>query len=278
VYAGGIQGGEAAMVERMWIDQAQAGLLTAVGLGQIEPGVAGLQSMPMMFRSLEEVDHVGERLQPQLEQRMLAKGFVVLAWVDTGWVRFFSRTRVVAVDDLKKLKLFTWAGDTKTVDAMNRAGLNPVPLETADILTGLETGLIDAVPAPPYYALASQIYRPAPHMLDLNWAPLVGALVITKRSWERLPEALRPELLEAAERAGAEIKAAGRGEAAAAVVTMQEKWGLTVHETTPEIEADWREAAQAAYPLIRGEIVPDEIFDEVRRLLAEYRAARGASP
>jgi TRAP-type C4-dicarboxylate transport system substrate-binding protein len=277
IYAGGIQGGEAAMVERMWINQAQAGLLTAVGLEDIEPAVAGLQSMPMMFRTLDEVDYIGEKLQPKLEKRMLDKGFVVLGWVDTGWVRFFSRSPVVHVDDLKKVKLFTWAGDTKTMDVMTRAGFSPVPLETADILTGLQTGLIDAAPLPPFYALASQIYRPAPHMLELNWAPLVGAIVVTKRAWDRIPAELRPKLLEAAHRAGVEIKAAGRREGAESVTTMQGKWGLTVHAITPEIETEWRETAEAAYPSIRGQIVPADIFDEVRRLLDAYRAAGEAS-
>ena len=278
VYAGGIQGGEAAMVERMWIHQAHAGLLTATGLELIEPAVAGLQNMPMMFRSLDEVDYVGKMLQPKLERRMLDKGFVVLAWIDTGWVRFFSRTPVIHIDDLKKLKLFTWAGNTKTIDAMTRVGLNPVPLETADILTGLQTHLIDAVPMPPFYALALQVYRHAPHMLDLNWAPLVGALVVTRKSWERVPAELRPALREAAERAGAEIKAAGRQEGVQSVRTMREKWGLTVHEVTPAVEAGWRSAAEAAYPKIRGKVVPADVFDEVRSLLEKYRAAAGSAP
>jgi len=277
IYPGGIQGGEAAMVERMWINQAQAGLLTAVGLEAIEPGVSGLQNIPMVFRDLDEVEYVGEQLQPRLEARMRDKGFVILAWVDTGWVRFFSRTPVVRFDDLKKLKLFTWAGDPKSVRIMTRVGLDPVPLETGDILTGLQTGLIDAVPMPPLYALSSQVYRPAPHMLRLNWAPLVGALVISKRSWERLPAGIRPAFLEAAQRAGAEIKAAGRGEGEAAVLSMVEKWNLTVHEVTPEIEAEWRKVAESVYPEVREKMVPADIFDEVLRLLAVYRAAGEAS-
>jgi len=272
IYAGGIQGGEAAMVERMMINQAHAGLLTAVGLAEIEPAVSALQSMPLVFRDLEEVDYIGEQLRPRLEQKMLDRGFVVLSWVDTGWVRFFSRTAVVTVDDLKQLKLFTWAGDVQTSDVMTRAGLKPVALETSDILTGLQTGLIDAVPLPPFFALASQVYRPAPHMLDVNWAPLVGALVISKRSWDRVPEAMRPELLLAARTAGEEIRRSGREESAGAVKTMQEKWGLKVHRPTVEQEADWRKAVEAAYPFIRGGIVPAEMFDEVQRLLIEFRA------
>lgn len=278
IYAGGIQGGEAAMVERMQIDQAQAGLLTAIGLEEIEPAVAGLQNMPMMFRSLDEVEFVGDRLHGELERRMLERGFVVLSWVDTGWVRFFSTKPVVRVADLKKLKLFTWAGDTKTADIMSRAGLKPVPLETADILTGLQTGLIDAVPLPPFYALASQVYRPAPHMLDLEWAPLVGALVVSKRAWDKIPAGMRPALQEAATKAGSEITAAGRGEAEESIRTMQEKWGLTVHAVSPEVEAEWRAAAESAYPTIRGGIVPEEMFDEVRELLTSYRSQPKTSP
>lgn len=273
IYAGGTQGGEAAMVDRMWIDQAQAGLLTAKGLDEIEPSVSGLQNLPMMFRSLDELDFVAQELQPRLEERLKAKGFVVLFWADAGWVRFFSNAPVRDVDDLRKLKLFTWAGDTKTIEIMNGAGLNPVPLETADILTSLQTGLIDAVPMPPFFALASQIYRPAPYMLDLNWAPLVGALVVTERAWNKIPAGLRDDLSEAAAEAGREIKAAGRSEGTAAVKAMRNKWGLRVQEVSPELERRWREAAEKVYPTIRGKIVPAEIFDEVQRLLREYRAS-----
>ena len=76
IYPGGIQGGEAAMVERMQINQTHAGLLTAVGLSEIEPSVTGLQSLPMMFRDLNEVDYIGKMLQPRLESLLLQKGYL----------------------------------------------------------------------------------------------------------------------------------------------------------------------------------------------------------
>ena len=87
VYPGGAQGGEADMVGLMQTGNLDAGLLTGVGLSEIEPAVTALQSMPMSFRTLEEVDYVGEKLRPQLEQRLLAKGYIVLFWTDSGWVR-----------------------------------------------------------------------------------------------------------------------------------------------------------------------------------------------
>jgi len=271
IYPGGIQGGEAAMVDRMRINQSQAALLTAVGLSEIEPAVKGLQSLPMMFNNLEEVDYIGSRLRPRLEKRLEDKGFQVIFWVDVGWVRFFSKEPMITPDDLKKMKVFSWAGNTAQVDIMHDAGFNPVPLETADILPGLQTGLIDVVPMPPFYALARQVYLPAPNMLKLDWAPLVGAAVITRQAWNKIPVELRESLLAAASRAGAEIKASGRNENQESVLTMEKKWGLKVHPVSPGLKEEWRRSMEKIYPKIRGAIVPADIFDEVVRLLKEYR-------
>src|SRR5438046_2683867 len=95
IFPGGTQGGEADMVGLMQTGNLDAGLLTAVGLSEIEREVTALQSMPMSFRSLAEVDYVGDKLRPQLERRLLAKGYVVLFWTDSGWVRFFSKRPVL---------------------------------------------------------------------------------------------------------------------------------------------------------------------------------------
>lgn len=272
IYPGGIQGGEAAMVDRMRINQSQAALLTAIGLSEIEPAVNGLQSLPMMFNNLEEVDYIGRGLRPRLERRLEEKGFHVIFWVDVGWVRFFSRAPMITPADLKKMKLFTWVGNAAQVDMMQSAGFNPVPLETADIIPGLQTGLIDVVSMPPFYALARQVYLPAPNMLGLDWAPLIGAAVITRKAWEKIPVELREDLLVAASHAGAEIRAAGRRENLESIITMEKKWGLKVHSVSPEVKEEWRRALEKIYPEIRGTIVPEDIFDEVVRLLKEYRA------
>lgn len=271
IFAGGKLGGEAEMVGLMQVNSLQATMLTAVGLAEIEPGVTGLQNIPMGFHTLAEVDYVGERLHPLLQERMAKKGFVVLFWVDSGWVRFFTKEPIVHPADLRKLKLFSWSGNPAQVELYQSAGFDAKALETADIVPGLGTGLIDAVPLPPFYAMAAQVDSRAPYMLDLNWAPLVGALVVRKETWEKIPEATRVKLLEAAAKAGAEIKATGRREMAESVAAM-EKRGLKVQTVSPEIEAEWRAISEKVYPNIRGKLVPADIFDETMRLLAECRA------
>jgi TRAP-type C4-dicarboxylate transport system substrate-binding protein len=274
IYPDGTQGGEADMVRLMRVGTLQAGLFTAVGLSDIEPGTTGLQDMPMLFRNLAEFEYVSEHLRPMLEKRLEAKGFVVLFWVDAGWVRFFSRNPLVTPDDLKRMKLFVWAGNPEEVTIVRRAGFTPVPLETSDILPGLQTGLVDAVAVPPIFALAGQLDTRAPYMLDLNWAPLVGACIVKKDVWDKIAPATKAVLLAAAERAGKEIRQSSRKESDEAVAAMKKR-GLKVHEVTPELEQQWRQEAEKAYPAIRGGIIPADIFDEVQRLIKEYRAGGG---
>jgi TRAP-type C4-dicarboxylate transport system substrate-binding protein len=270
IFPDGSMGGEGDMVRRMRVGQLQAGMLTVVGLSEIDPSVSALQNLPMMFRSLDEVDYIRQKLSPSIEKKLLDKGFVVLCWGDSGWVRFFSKEPVIYPADLKRMKLFTWAGDAKQLDIMKAGGYQPVPLETNDILPSLQTGLINAVPSTPFYALAGQFYGPASHMLELNWAPLVGGAVVTRKIWDSLSAEARDAMMKAAAEAGEQIKAKSRAESNQAVETMRKR-GLTVHAATPEVEAAWRKAAEEVYPKIRGAIVPAEMFDEVIRMLQEFR-------
>jgi TRAP-type C4-dicarboxylate transport system substrate-binding protein len=276
IYPDQSMGGEADMVRKMRIGQLDAGLLSAVGLSEIDPAVKALQSLPMMFRSLDEVDYVGEKLRTELERLLLQKGFRTLFWADAGWVRFFSKTPVQTPAAWKKLKIWVWSGDTHQVDIMKAAGYNPVPLETADVLPGLHTGLIDAAPFIPFVALTGQIYGPASHMLEINWAPLVGAAVVRETAWNRLPPEARETCLSVAAEVGIRMRRKSREESVRSVETMRKK-GLTVHPMTPELEAEWRRAVEPIYSKIRGRIVPAAFFDHVLRLLQEYRQSRPGS-
>jgi TRAP-type C4-dicarboxylate transport system substrate-binding protein len=272
VYPDGTQGGEADMVRLMRVGSLQAGLLTGVGLSDIEPAVGGLQNAPLLFRNLDEYEYVSQKLRPGLEKRLEAKGFVVLIWGDAGWVHYFSKEPLVTPEDLKRMKIFVWAGNSDQVAIMRRAGYTPVPLETSDILPGLQTGLINTACVAPIFALASQLDLRAPHMLNLDWAPLVGACVVKKEIWDKIPAESRAALLAAADRAGKEIRSNSRKEGVEAIAAMKKR-GLLVQEPGPEVVEQWRKEAEKTYPDIRGRLIPAGIFDEVQRYLQEYRLA-----
>ena len=273
VFPDGSQGGEADMVRRMRIGQLQGGLLSVVGLREIEPSIAALQNMPLMFRSWEEVDYVREKMRPAMEQRFLEKGFVVLAWGDAGWVRFFSKKPAFRPDDFKGMKFFAWGSESEQQEIMKSLGYTPVPLETGDILPAIQTGMIDAVPSTPYFALATQIYGTAQNMLDLNWAPIVGALVVTKKAWDEMSPAGQQALRDAGARAGTQIRTKARQEVDEAVDAMKKR-GLTVNVPTPEQMKSWNALADNLYPRIRGKLVPAATFDEVTAHLKAYRSGK----
>jgi TRAP-type C4-dicarboxylate transport system substrate-binding protein len=270
VYPDGSQGGEAEMARRLRIGQLQSALMSVVGLREIEPSITALQSLPLLFKSWEELDYVREKMRPAMEKKFFDKGFVVLAWGDAGWVRFFSKDAAVRADDYKHMKFFSWGAEKEQQSIMKSLGYTPVPLETADILPAMQTGMINVVPSTPYFALASQIYNTAPHMLEINWAPIVGAMVVTTKAWDAMTPAAQEALRTAGEKAGIQMRVQARREVDEAVEAMKKR-GLIVHKPNVQEMQEWNDLAEKLYPRIRGSMVPADTFDEVFTHVRAYR-------
>jgi len=132
------------------------------------------------------------------------------------------------------------------------------------------------MPIIPYYALATQVYTVASYMLDVNWLPLVGALIINKKTWDAMSPATQAAMTAASVEASKQFQARGRQESDESVAAMQKR-GLTVVKLSPAVQAEWRTTGEQLNPKVRGTVVPADMFDEVVRLLAEYRS-RPAKP
>jgi TRAP-type C4-dicarboxylate transport system substrate-binding protein len=275
IYTDGSQGGEADVVRRMRIGQLNGAMMSVVGLSELEPSVSVLQKMPLLFHSTDEIEQVAKALLPQVERNLLAKGFVAVCWSDAGWVRFFSKDPAGVPADYKGRRMFVWNGDPDQVEVMKQLGYRPVVLETADLIPGLQTGLIDTAPLTPMWALATQADAVAPYMLDVKWAPIFGAIVFTRQSWEAMSEATRTAVRSAGLQAARELRDyAARADVEA--IAALEKRGLKVVHPTAEQERAWAAFAQQLYPLIRGRTLPAATFDEAQKIVTEYRAARAA--
>lgn len=274
IYTDGSQGGEAELARRMRIGQLQGALISVVGLQEIEPTIGALQSLPLLFHSWEELDYVRDKMRASMDKKFFDKGFVVLGWGDAGWVRFFSKEPAFRPDDFKRMKFFSWGAEPAQQSIMKSLGYTPVPLETADILPSIQTGMINVVPSTPYFALASQIFASAPNMLEINWAPIVGAMVITKKAWDDMPLAVQQAVRSAGDKAGVQIRTRARQEVDEAVEAMKKR-GLRVNRPSPEQMREWNDLAEKLYPRIRGTMVPADTFDEVMSHLKAYRAGKG---
>jgi len=266
----GVLGDESEMIRKMRIGQLQSVAISGAALPRIDAGVACLE-VPLLFDSYAELDYVRDRLAPKLEQRMAAEGFVVLNWSDAGWIHFFTKRPARTPDDLRGLKLLTSAGDPRTEKLYKDFGLRVVPLPYTEVLMALETGLIEAVQGPPLYALLDQWFGLAKNMTDMRWAPLVGATVIRKDVWDRLPQAWKDAMLASAQAAGDDLRTKIRTLGDEAVPEMVKR-GLNVVAVDAEAMKQWREEAEAAYARLRGEYAPADLFDEALRLRNEFRA------
>jgi TRAP-type C4-dicarboxylate transport system substrate-binding protein len=275
IYGGGAAGDEPDTVRKIRVGQLHAGMLTNQGLSQIVPHVQALH-MPLLITNNGELDYIKQRIAPKLEQAFESKGFKVLTWGEAGWVHFFTQKPVVHPDDLKPLRIWAWAGDdTSIVDAWKDAGYHAVPIPVTEILTGLQSGLINAFVSPPISALAFQWFGLAKNMTDLKWLPLVGATIISNKMWQAIPENFHPMILQSARQASDRYKPDVRKLNADSVEIMK-KHGLVVHKVPPEIQAEWEPRARAGYQRMIGRSVSAQMVNEVERLRNEYRNSQRA--
>lgn len=279
VYPGGVAGDEPDIVRKMKIGQYQAAALSVAGLADIDEYFTVFE-IPLFFDTYPEMRSVLEALTPTLSGRLEEKGFELLGWGYVGWVYFFTSKPVTALEDLQALKIFTWAGDEAMVQWWRRNGFKPVALAATDIMTGLETGLIEAISVPPLYAMQTQYYKQAPYMADLGLAPMIGAILMSKRTFDRLSEADRKAVLEASHEASAQVLEQIPKLDETAIKLMQSQ-GLeitTVRDS--EHSKQWFEAASRFAKDMRGTIVPIPVFDEAVAARDAYRqrAASEGSP
>ncbi|MDH5287257.1 MAG: TRAP transporter substrate-binding protein DctP [Betaproteobacteria bacterium] len=272
IFAGGVLGGEDELVRKLQRRVIDAVTLSGSGLPTLERSFNCL-NMPLLFESSDELDYVRERVAPAIEKRLDAKGFAVLNWAIAGWVNIFSKEPIRLPADLRRTRFWMSSGDPETEKIYKAFGVHVVPLPVTEMMTGLQTGLIDATAAPPLYALLDRTFQVAGHMLDIHWGALNAATIVRADAWARVPEELRPRLAEAARREGVAMRDVGRKSGDDAVREMQKR-GLVVTVPTAAERAKWREEAASTYPGLRGAYCPAELYDDVMRFHAESRRPR----
>ncbi|MEE9189353.1 MAG: TRAP transporter substrate-binding protein DctP [Candidatus Neomarinimicrobiota bacterium] len=264
IYPSGVVGDERDMIRKIRLGQIHAAAITTEGLSELNPEVYAYL-VPMLFNNYEDVDWVREQISPELVKGINKSGFTLLYWVDVGWAYWFSAEAIRVPEDLKKMKIFNWAGDFKTAEIWRKGGFNPVPLALIDVLSGLQTGLIDAVTTSPLISLSMQWFGVANHMLDLKWGLVTGGIVIDNRVWDKIRPEHQNIMLEIASEIGDEQQLKNRYEDQNAINVMKE-YGLTVYTPTVEEFAQWKSFVESWYPNIRGTFIPAKIFDRVIEL------------
>ncbi len=267
IYPGGVVGDERDMIRKIRIGQIHAAAVTTEGLSELNPDIYSL-IIPMLFDDWDDVDWIRERLEDDLVAGIEKSGFKLLTWTDIGWVHWFTKDLMILPEDLKGMKIFNWAGEFKTLQLWKSGGFHAVQLASIDILSGLQTGLINAIGTNPMVSLASQWFGLANHMLDMRWGLLTGGIVIDKRVWEEIDLEYHEKMLDIIEEIDQKQRKTGRYKDGESIEVMKQ-YGLTVNKLSDEELKYWKEYVEQWYPNIRGSYVPADIFDKVVALKKE---------
>ena len=271
IYPGGVVGDERDMIRKMRIGQIQGAAISNEGMTEINPYFSSFY-MPLLYQSYDEVDFVRDRLGNDLHQQTEKNGFKLLAMVDVGWAYWFSSEPIFTPEDLRKNKIFIWAGDYKSAQLYEKHGYQPIPLAMTDVLSGLQTGLITSIGFNPMYALSQQLFGIADNMLDMKWGNLTAAIIIDLRTWNRINVDNQNLMMEIANQIGKGFQEKNRYESDKAVGVMQE-YGLKVNKISPDQLDDWKRLINKMTPDFRGTVIDEKAFDrliEIRKEMESY--------
>jgi TRAP-type C4-dicarboxylate transport system substrate-binding protein len=271
VYHNGIQGTEDAVLQKLKGNAIQAGVFTSVGISLISPEVITM-SAPFFIRNDAELDMVLAEVKPELERRINDKGFFMLTWAKSGWLKIFSKTPVSTPAELKRMKIGSSPDMPKITQAFRSMGYQMTEIGLNDFLMAVNANRVNAVYQSPIYVASMQVFTTLKYMASINIAPFMGGLVLNRQAYRELSRrSYWNQLLEVALRTGRDIDASiGRLENTA--VNTMLHYGLVNEQLSPEQERIWYLEFEASMPaLLQNGTFDQALYSRINDILRRYR-------
>ncbi|ROS01492.1 TRAP-type C4-dicarboxylate transport system substrate-binding protein [Sinobacterium caligoides] len=269
-YPGGVMGSDDAVLRKIRIGQLNGGAMTGGSLSRFAPD-SQAYNLPLKFRSFDEVDYVRKRLDPVIEQKIHEGGFVTFGLAEGGLAYTMSKHPIDSVESLRGSKVWIPNDDKGAQQATDAFGVAPIPLQVADVLAGLQTGLVDTVATSPIGAIALQWHTQISTMTDVPMLYFYAVLAIDKKAYKRVSAADQKIVDSVMTAAFKRIDSANRKDNLAAFDALQGQ-GVKIIELSAEERQRWYKlAADAEQTIIKKGVVSQEMADKVDSLLTEYR-------
>ena len=270
-YAGGVSGDEKDVVKKIRIGQLHGAGFTGVGLGEVAPETRLLDA-PWLFRSRAELEAVRAKFHKELNAAVEKGGFVLLGWTDLGSVYVFTKNPISGPEDMKKEKMWVWEGDPIAQAAYKALGVNPIPLSVVDVMQSLQTGMINGVYGPPLGVVALQWHSKLKHIYPVPIAESTGAVLISKKFYDALPELHRIMLTEVAAKHLKRLNQLTNAENDKALEALKKQGLDFAQDPGPATRRKYEELGAAARKELAGKLFSVELLAKFEKELAALRA------
>tara|TARA_Y100001970_G_C14239371_1_gene863904 strand:+ start:1179 stop:2180 length:1002 start_codon:yes stop_codon:yes gene_type:complete len=261
IYPNGVVGRESDTIRKMRIGQIQASAMSSIGLSGLTDQIQAF-TIPMIYEDYDDIEKVKNVMFDDISEGLSDSGFKLLFLVDIGWVYWFSANEVSVPEDLRNAKIYTTAGDYVTVELFKGFGFNAIPVSETDILTSLQTGMINSMQTVPILSLSSGWFALMPNMLDMKWAVFIGAVIVDDRVWSKIRPEHQKVMMEIAEDIGKKYQQNGRKMDAEAIKIMEEN-GMQIKTPTDEELEIWEDFKKEIMPNVIDAYVPEEVYNKV---------------
>jgi TRAP-type C4-dicarboxylate transport system substrate-binding protein len=266
----GAQGDERDVVRKIKLGQLDGSAITAVGLGIIKGDVRVLE-LPFLFANEKELDFVRAKMAADFEKQFLDGGYVLLAWGDVGWTHLYTQAELKTTADLRAAKMFVRADDQVIGSMFKRLGINGVPLGVPEVLSSLQTGLINATYGAPLAAVSLQWYTKIKFATAQPIRYSIGALVLRKEAFQALSADDQKAVLAAGKAMDEELRKSIRRDNERAKKAMQAA-GVTFVDLSPALKADLEKSGKEVWDeLSGGKLYPTDLLERVKKAVGESR-------
>ena len=275
LYMGGVMGDDRAMYRKMRIGQLQGGGFTMTGISETVPDFR-VMAIPFFFRSYAEVDRIAEGLFPFFQKAFLDKNLVLLAMTEVGFVYTMSGAPVTTVAQLRASKCWAPENDPLSRSFLEDMGVTPIPLSIPDVLSSLQTGMINTVFNGFYGSIVLQWFTKTRYITDTPFGYAYGGLVFAKDAFDKLPPQHAALMETAAKKHFAGLLLDTRRSNAEALTTLKNN-GIRLVTTDKETLRQLMTVRdQKTVPRLVGTAFSKEIYEAATRLLADFRAKPAA--
>ena len=272
IYPGGVQGNEDVMIRKIRVGQLHGGGFGGTGTSKTFPDVLALE-IPFLFEDYDEIEHVLAETQEYYRRGYFDKGYILLGWFDVGFVYLFSQKPIAGVGDIRGLKVWRLQGEPVSEVLFDKIGVTSVPLSIPDVLLGLQTDLVEVVYTSPAAAIVLQWFTRVGYYSTLPVNHVLGAFLVDRRAFAKLPEEHQQILREVSERHIQAQRILNRAENREALRVITDHGVVAVDLPAPEIEL-FESIVAESLPELKGRAFSEESYEMVRRSLGEYRQRR----